>query len=447
MWTRRWKNAGIAAALACAIAGPAHADTYALSKIVLSGESVPGSGGTFQPSFFSVSLNESGDVVFPDQLLVDESISFGVFASRGASLEAVALRGDSAPGSGGGTYSYVGGTPLINDTGDVSFMAAVTGGTTDLGLFLDVEGAHSPVVLAGEDAPPGGTYDPLTSDLDRHGLANTGAVAFLSTLSSAASGIFVAAGASGTTVVDEGDTTPAGGSYAGFAHPGGSRAGHVVFVANIAGGPPDLGIFLYQGAAGSSVALSGDTAPGTEDGTFTDFYYPAVNVSGDVVFLAGMDSSGPLAGIFVDLDGELQPVALEKDPAPQSGGGTITGVPSPPAIASSGDVVFPADISGGGTSAAIYRYAAASQSLVPVVFAGHTAPDTGGESFTSFGAVAANEAGQVAFQATLSDGRQGIFLAGPAPVPSVGRSGLAALALFIGGLGLLTLGGLHVATR
>jgi hypothetical protein len=457
MWTRVWKNAGIAAALACSAVAPAHADTYALTKIVLSGETAPESGGTFEPSFFFVSLNETGDIVFPAQLAVGESPSFGVFAHHGTGLEAVALRGDPAPGCGGGTYSYVGGASLIDDAGDVSFMAAVVDGTlgsgdpTDRGLFIDSEGVHSPVVLAAEPAPvpPGGSFDPSTPDLDRHGLANSGAVAFLSTLSGgdAASGIFVETGAGETSVVLGGDETPAGGSYDTFRYPGGSRSGHVLFVADVAGGPPDVGIFLYQGTTGSSIALSGDPAPGSEGGTFTDFHYPAANASGDVVFLASVDGPVPLGGIFVDLDGDLRPVAIEDDPAPQSSGGTITSVPSPPAIAGSGDVVFPAGISGGSVDAAVYRYAAVSQSLSPVVLAGDTAPDTGGASFVSFGAVAANGAGQVAFQATLSDGRLGIFLAGPAAVPSVGTSGLAALALSIGGVGLFVLGGRSVTAR
>jgi len=451
MRTRTWKSAGIAAALACAIAAPAHAGAYALTKIVLSGETAPEGGGTFEPGFFFVSLNEAGDVVFPAQLAVDESFSFGVFAHRGTGLEAVALRGDLAPGTGDGTYSFVGGASLVNDAGDVSFLATVSDGTTELGLFLDSEGVQSPVILAGEaaPAPAGGTYAPSTSDLDRHGLANSGAVAFLSSLAggSAASGIFIGAAGGESSVVLEGDTTPALGTYDTFHYLGGSRSGHVVFVADIAGGPTDAGLFRYQGTAGSIIALAGDAAPGTGDGVFMDFFYPAVNASGDVVFLASTNGSVPVAGIFAELGGWLKAVALENDPAPQSGGGSLTSLPSPPVIAGGGDVVFPAGISGGGVGAAVYRYSAASASLAPIVFAGYTAPGAGGASFVSFGAVAANGAGQVAFQATLSDGRHGIFLAGPEVLPGLGTPGLAALVLFIGGLGLFALCGRFVAAH
>jgi hypothetical protein len=437
-------SAGIAAALACAIAAPVHADAYALTKIVLSGESEPESGGTFSPSFSALSLNESGDVVFPAQLTVGESFSFGVFAERGEGIEAVALRGDTAPETDGGTYTYVGGASLVNDAGDVSFMAFVADGNTDRGLFYDMEGVQSPVILAGESppAPPGGAYDPTSADLDRHGLANSGAVAFLSSLSgaTAASGIFLGTGAGETSVALEGEATPAGGSFGAFRYPGGGSAGHVVFVADIASGPPDIGLFRYEGTTGSTIALSGAAAPDPVEGTFTDFYYPAANASGDVVFLAGVDGSVPLGGLFAQLGGELRPVAIENDPAPGTSGGSITSVPAPAVIVDGGDVVFPAGITGGSVGAAVYLYSASSETLSPLVVAGATAPGTGGESFVGFSTVAANDAGEVAFQATLSDGRVGIFLAGPAAVPSVGLSGLAALALFIGAMGLVALG-------
>ena len=92
---RVWKSAGIAVAMACAIgtlaAASARADAPTLTKVVLSGEPAPDPGGTFNPGFFALSLNEAGDIVFPAQLTVGESFSFGVFAHRGAGLEAVGV--------------------------------------------------------------------------------------------------------------------------------------------------------------------------------------------------------------------------------------------------------------------------------------------------------------------------------------------------------------------
>ena len=82
MRTRVRENARIAAAMVCAIAAfgaaPAHADAYALSKIVLSGESEPISGGTFDPNFFFVSLSHHvriQDAVLAGRVRLSEGIA------------------------------------------------------------------------------------------------------------------------------------------------------------------------------------------------------------------------------------------------------------------------------------------------------------------------------------------------------------------------------------
>jgi hypothetical protein len=460
MHRRAWKSIGIAVALACAVAAlgatSARADAYTLTKVVLSGDPAPGSGGTFNPAFFALSLNEAHQLAFTTQLTVGENLSFGVFAYRGGSLEAVALRGDPVPDSVDEIYAYVGGASPLNDAGDVSFTASLMRcdpdcSSTGLGIFLDSEGVDSPAILAGEVSPAPtppppppplpSTYDPSLSELDWHGLANSGAVAFVSSLLDAValSGVFVRTATTETIVALEGGSAPPGGNYSVFRHLGGSPSGHVVFVADVTGGSSAGGIFRYDGATGSSIALLGASAPGAEPGTFSTFLYPAVNASGDVVFMAAVVGSTMEGGIFVHSGGELRPVAFPDDPAPGTSGGTITSLPSPPVIAGTGDVVFPVGISGGSVAGAVYRYSAASQSLSPVVRAGRTAPGTGGERFVSFGSVAANSAGQVAFEATLSDGRVGVFLASPMPVPSFGISGLTALALLFAGSGLLWL--------
>ena len=60
---------------------------------------------------------------------------------------------------------------------------------------------------------------------------------------------------------------------------------------------------------------------------------------------------------------------------------------------------------------------------------GESAPGSGGATFAQFGYVDVNDPGQIAFQATLSDGNSGLFLASPStPVPATPALALAALA-------------------
>jgi hypothetical protein len=57
--------------------------------------------------------------------------------------------------------------------------------------------------------------------------------------------------------------------------------------------------------------------------------------------------------------------------------------------------------------------------FTPVALAGEVPPDTGGAQLASFGSVSRNDAGQVAFVATLGDARTGVFLATPMAPPQI----------------------------
>ena len=104
-----------------------------------------------------------------------------------------------------------------------------------------------------------------------------------------------------------------------------------------------------------------------------------------------------------------------------------TGAPTRPspalgALDESGRVAFSATLTGGSVGAGVFLYDPASEQTFAVALAGQTAPDAAGATFSEFGFVALNDAGQVAMQATLSDGSEGIFLASLAvPVPALPR--------------------------
>lgn len=91
--------------------------------------------------------------------------------SAAADLRHVAIVGETAPGTGGATYTHFGVllvepfldvvAPAVNASGGVAFVAGVAGGTTTQGIFLDVDGADSAVALRGQGAQGtgGGVFD------------------------------------------------------------------------------------------------------------------------------------------------------------------------------------------------------------------------------------------------------------------------------------------------
>ena len=72
----------------------------------------------------------------------------------------IARQGDVAPGTGGGTFSSFTPIPAINDRGHVAFQSILTGGTASDGVFLDPGSGVVAVAIAGDVAPDsgGGTF-------------------------------------------------------------------------------------------------------------------------------------------------------------------------------------------------------------------------------------------------------------------------------------------------
>jgi hypothetical protein len=412
------------------------ASGYGVAKVVLAGEAAPGAGGALHGSgFFSVALNAAGEVAFLNDL-TGETPSWGAFLYGAAGNAAVSITGESAPGTGGGSYLAMGGFPALNDAGELSFMAVVSGGTSSSGIFADTgAGADVPVVVAGQTAPStgGGTFEGTLADLNRHALNAAGAVAFIDTVSggTAASGVFLHSGGSHSAVSLAGDSAPGTGAgvYGEFESPALSDSGDVVFPALVTGGSASGGLFVDAAGVDSALVLVGDTAPGTGGGTFADFLVPEVNASGVVVFLSNVSGSTATGGIFRHADGSVDAVVVENDAAPGTGGGTYATLTSLAALNEFGDIVFSAAIAGGTTDAGLFRFDAATGQIAPVALFGESAPGSGGATFAQFGYVDVNDPGQIAFQATLSDGNSGLFLASPStPVPATPALALAALA-------------------
>lgn len=134
-----------------------------------------------------------------------------------------------------------------------------------------------------------------------------------------------------------------------------------------------------------SVALEGQTAPGTGGGKFSLFLLrPFINDSGDVVFVTTINGGSTRLGIFLFSNGAVLPVALEGQEAPGTGGGKFTNFFNI-AINNVRDVVFTAETSNGFSG--IFLFSGQQITLVTRAAAGLSQ----GLSF--------NDAGTIAFTA------------------------------------------------
>jgi hypothetical protein len=152
-------------------------------KIAAVGDPSP-IGGTFG-AVGPGSINDQGDVVFLASPV--GSINSNIFLWHTGVTTKVAAIGDPAPGGGvysllgteslgfaDGTSIPVGPLPDINNNGQISFRAIVSGGTTSRGVIVSTGGAHLWYVKVGEPTPAGGTY----FDFQAASINNQGQIAF-----------------------------------------------------------------------------------------------------------------------------------------------------------------------------------------------------------------------------------------------------------------------------
>src|SRR5438132_4429129 len=305
------------------------------------------------------------------------------------------------------------------------------------------------VVMAGDPAPGGGTFTDFNGAVS---LSDGGQVAFRATLSTGSTGIFLASPATSgyaiSKVVATGDANPAGGTFSsGFSSPSLNSAGQVAFSGRASGQPES--IFLASPMdAGFSVSVVASTGVGGNPQT------PSLNDAGAVVFF---DHNGCCnqESLFV-----AQPHLSGFNIVQVIGTGTFE---TPVSLNNSNHVAFAGCVQFCGAPLAIYSDASIvvqgngySIDKYPGVFApaslndanlvafrgclwpcpnlgllvaspttsgfsfetvisyGDSAPSGGTFSSTGLSAESLNNAGQVAFDAYVSDAPgNGIFLASP----------------------------------
>ncbi len=281
----------------------------ALQTVALTGNPAP-AGGNYGIGFSSPLFNAAGQVAFSADLTGGTSTR-GLFFGLPGALQSVALQG--APAPGGGTYTTQF-RPTINATGRVAFSAEMTGGTSQTGIFTGIPGAIQAVALQGTPAPGGGLYSFVGFPV----INNAGQVAYSSALTGGTSnsGIFIGVPGSVQAIALQGNSAPAGGNYSSFALPVLNGAGQVAFSANLIGGSATSGIFVGAPGALQTAALQGTVAPG--GGNFSVFDFPPqLNGLGQVAFAASLTGPGVNGtndrGVYAGLPGALVKVIREGD--------------------------------------------------------------------------------------------------------------------------------------
>ena len=428
--------------LSLVVAGrSADARTYTISKVYAFGDPAP--TGSFLTEGGGAYLNDAGDAAWAAVAGTVLQSGPGVFLKSGGTITQLVSQGDPAPGTGG-VYDTLVLTSLSN-SGAVCFFAIVPNTSAGSGLFLKSGAQTLPVALRGSPAPGSGL--PIGS-LGECELNESGQAAFFASLDEGhppdpgrdPAGIFSfsSAGAEAVALVDQ-PAPGTGGSFMSFGTPPSiNDSGDVAFTGRYGLSGSSTGIFVASGGVITPVALQGDPAPGT-GGAFSLFEGVSINNAGEIAFRG---ASTLIDGIFLHSSGGIEPVALQGEQAPGTAGGLFGQFQPGALVNNQGDVVFRAGYGPGSTGSGIFVRDGHTGELSPVVLTGQPAPDLPGQTIATIvgGTLAMNGNGQVLFVARLSGLSFRNYLATPDPIPDSvpalsgwGATGMVVL-LLLGGV-------------
>ena len=400
-------------------------------KPVAIGDPVPGKNGMY---FVTVgvmefipygttgdfSFNSHGDLAFTADVVSCGSASQvaqcaassqqrqGLFLFSETNRTTIALQGDPAPGSAGGTFLAFF-RIWINSSGTVLFHAELdqSTGFAD-GLFTFSQNRLEKVAISGEATPLGTIY--LGTPLS---ISDEDVVTFTCSFSGAGYALVRYAAGVLTRLAGGGDPAPSGGQLGSFSEGAINHRGDVVFHSRYAAD----GVYLLD-SEGSVSKIIGDGESTPIGGYFAltgyssiDKYrlvYPQMNDSADVLFSSPINSGPSTAGLFLAARGTVEKVVARGDPLP--GGSPLSTYP------------FMFDLNDLGMSAfsvSLYPqqstgvFAYSKGNTFGVFLTGDSAPQTDG-SFQELKEFFLTDSGDVIFHSTVCCGKvkEGIFQAG-----------------------------------
>ena len=392
----------------------------ALRLVVAAGQNGP-DGGVFdrfdvnaQPIVAPV--NARGAVAFYARLSRARQ-GEGIFLASGARITKIAAIGDPVPGGGKLSEFAKHPTPALNAAGKVAFGAAITGGTATDGIFLAANGALKVIALTGADAPgvPNGTF----VEFDAPVLNDDDQIAFIAAVRrgrDTLQALYLYRAGKLVKLVMSGDLAPRGGTFDNFGLPAINQKGVIAFAATIDHGKVLGGVFIAGTRDLSLLVGAGDiTADGAMLVRFSDRL--SIDEEDNVAFGAHLNVNGSEAeAVFVANVAGLTRVAAIGEAAP--GGGKFASFGTWPSVGPAGVVVFVAAIDDGPGPAGVYKWRNGAASA-RIAMVGETL--AGGGTLASFAmnpTPSTSENGGVTFatMAAPEAGKSGIYYFGPPPV-------------------------------
>ena len=392
------------------------------------------SGGQTLTRLGPISLNDAGQVVFGGSF-GDGSIfdpNTGIFRDDGGSIATIATTSSGLAG-----FATVGSSRGINSSGTAVFRGIRNSGSSEQILLANNAGVI-PIVSEFQQAPDGNgvfvSFDiggdvPSSSVLDRKVLNDSGQVAFYAELGITSgggqTGIFRADGGGIVTqIARRSQSAPDGnGTFDVFGNgidktPSINEFGSVAFLARLAGttgGTTDnRGIFVGNGGVLTQVVRTGINVP-DGNGIITNFRNPELYNQGQVAFAGTITGSiggtGNGLGVFRGSGSALTQISRPGQAAPD-GNGVLVGSGLGLAINDVGQTVFTGSFTGT-SGGALDNQAILTGDGIDFLQVARFGDSLGGSSIISLSAVEAggseqialNQKGQVAYDATLADGR------------------------------------------
>lgn len=356
--------------------------------IAFSGQAAPGAAPHHVfTQFNKPSINNAGQVAFTATVQGFDVGSFndrGIWAGGLGSLDLVAREGDDAPGAGPNIFFNSFENPNINDAGHVAFRGLMSGPGVSLDNNQAVwsnSGAGLQMAARERQQAPGTEPGTVFFTPGGAGLTNTGRTTFLAQL-----------------ISNPIDTTANAGMWT-------TRDG-------------DLRLLMRQGQQAPGLA-DGVTFKSLQSATISDFGFVGIRPT---LQGPGIDSTND-QGIWVENNGALQLVVREGDAAPGQPAGARFSTIFPQAMNNDNRVAFRGRTSGGVNDGI---WSNGNGDLAPVALAGESAPDVG-LNFTTFFNPVLNEDGDTAFvgrfgsgSGLFSEGHDGLHLVAATGEPAPG---------------------------